>query len=216
MAKPLLNIFLQVEPRRAAGFLFFVMLIGCSANDHHRSGLHQVLSRHLDQYPAMRIEDAYKLIYQGALGIEHLLTDTTAAINYLHDEWNKIPANEDEPLYEMISPDSQWVRLNLKPYKAAGGHVEAVWRAMLRSSRTATDQKEFLQRWQEFISLVNEKKLPFDSQELRDFDNRIALAHYPLTHHSQEYTRAYEPAYRVLLFVEARRLQQLIPAKNPF
>jgi len=94
----------------------------------------------------MRIEDAYKLIYQGALGIEHLLTDTTAAINYLQKEWSEIPGKEDEPLYEIISPDSQWVRLNLKPYKAAGGNTEEVWRAMLRSSRTVADQKEFLQR----------------------------------------------------------------------
>jgi len=63
---------------------------------------------------------------------------------------------------------------------------------------------------------VNEKKLPFDSQELQDFDNRMALANYPLAHHSQKYSRAYEPAYRVLLLVEAMRIQQLLPAKNPF
>lgn len=154
----------------------------------------------------MRIEDAYKFVYQGALGIEHLLTDTTAAMNYLHDEWNEIPADEDEPLYEIISPDSQWVRLNLKPYKAAGGNAEAVWRAMLRSSRTAADKTIFLRRWQEFISLVNEGKLPFNRQELRELDERMAFAKYPMGHHSQAYLDAYKPAYRVLLFSEARFL----------
>ena len=202
--------------RKRLPSLLTLLLSACSFSNSPESSLHLLLRHQIEHHPEMRIEDAYKLLYQGALGIEHLLTDTVAAKDYLEDEWRNIPGKEDEPLYEIISPDSQWVRLNLKPYKAAGGNTDEVWRAMLSSSQTTVDQKKFLQRWQEFISLVNEKKLPFDSQALQDFDKRTALAHYPLTHHSQEYTRAYEPAYRVLLLVEARRLQQLVPAKNPF
>jgi len=87
-----LDFFLHPEPRRAAAFLLFVMLLGCSSNDQERSGLLQFLSRYLDHYPASQLEDAYKLLYQGTLGIEHLLTNTTAAIQYLQEEWNEIPA----------------------------------------------------------------------------------------------------------------------------
>lgn len=164
----------------------------------------------------MRIEDAYKLLYQGTLGIEHLLTDTTAAKQYLADEWQAITAREDEPLYEIISPDSQWVRLNLKPYKASGGDIEKIWEAMLRSAQVTTNKEAFVKRWLELILLVNEKKLPLDSSELHDFDKRIALANYPAVHHSHEYAKAYQPAYRVLLLFEAHHLQQLIPTKIPF
>jgi len=192
------------------------VLSACSSSNSPDTKLDQLLHDQITRYPAMRIEDVYKLLYQGTLGIEHLLTDTTAAKQYLADEWRAIMAREDEPLYEIISPDSQWVRLNLKPYKAAGGDIEKIWEAMLHSAHVTKSKESFIKRWQEFISLVNEKKLLFDVSSLNDFDKQNVLANYPAIHHSQEYTRAYQPAYRVLLLGEARRLERLISAKNPF
>jgi len=178
------------------------------------SKLDALMRQQIERYPVLHIEDAYKLVYQGTLGIEHLLTDTLAAKNYLEQEWRAIPAVDDEPVYDIISPDSQWVRLHLKRYKAAGGNTDAVWRAMLRSAKTG-DRKIFMQRWQEFMSLVDEQRLPFDRDELLAFDRQMTQAGYPAIHHSSAYREAYQPAYRILLIDEARRLAEAVSAKNP-
>lgn len=153
-----------------------MVFCACASSQPPDSSLHAVLIQQTEHHGALHIEDVYKFVYQGALGIEHVLTDTAAAKNYLEVEWREMTTNSDEPLYEIISPDSQWVRLNLKPYKAAGGNVDAVWQAMLRSSQIETDKQLFVQRWKEFISLVDGQRLPFDRNQVHEFDRRMALA----------------------------------------
>lgn len=147
----------------------------------------------------MQIEDVYKFLYQGTLGIEHLLQDTLAARKYLEEEWRQIAAVPREPLLEILSPDSQWVRLNLRAYKARGGTTAALWQLMMRSAGVHEGKKVFVRRWQEFVRMVDERLLPFDNIRLREFDRRIVARQYPVSHHSETYLKDYRPAYRVLL-----------------
>lgn len=188
--------------------LFILTLAGCSCNSTQTSHLSKILHQQTELYPELQIDDVYKLLYQGTLGIEHLLSDTTAAKNYLEHEWRGITADNTESLLEIISPDSQWVRFNLKPYKAAGGTTEAVWRAMRRSANIHGDKEIFLRRWHEFMSLVNKRQLPFDRAAVREFNKRMTAEQYPAAHHSQIYIERYQPAYRVLLRAAAIPLEQ--------
>jgi hypothetical protein len=175
-----------------------------------------MLREHLKSHPAAQIEDVYKLLYQGTLGIEHLLSDTGAAKAYLDNEWERISSGKDEPLWEFISPDSQWVRLNLKSYKAAGGNTTALWQAMLRSSQAHGDKEIFLRHWQEFMSMVNEGRFRFDRQRLKEFDDGLAVVSYPVVHHSRSYLETYHPAYRMLRLAEAHKLTAKLSGKIPF
>ncbi len=39
-----------------------------------RDGLLWLLKQHLDWYPQMELRDVYKLLYQGVMGAEHLIS----------------------------------------------------------------------------------------------------------------------------------------------
>lgn len=210
------SLFDQTAMRRHIHLLVTVILYACTPGSTSEGKLHAVLREQLEIHPALQVEDVYKLLYQGSLGIEHLLTDTIAAKHYLAEEWQEIPAGSNEPLVEIISPDSQWVRLNLKPFKAIGGNSEMVWGAMLRSSHVTAPREVFVQRWREFVSLVGDRRLPFDAPAASEFDTRMASEGYNATHHSSGYLETYEPAYRVLLLGEARGLVTALSAQNPF
>jgi len=192
--------------RFACHLLFAAMLAGCQVAEAPSAALKRLLEEQHRRYPLLQIEDAYKLIYQGTLGIEHLLSDTIAAQQYLEQEWNSLAGAEDEPLLEIISPDSQWVRLNLRPYKAKGGTTESLWRAMWRSAAVHGDRGLLRSRWQEFVRLAEAGALPYDVAHTRQVDHRIAAADYPAIHHSDLYVETYRPAYRVLLRSVAARL----------
>jgi hypothetical protein len=202
--------------RKHMHLILVVVFCGCTPGSTSEPELLTMLHEQMEIHPALHLEDVYKLLYQGSLGIEHLLTDTLAAKQYLDDEWREIPAAGEEPLIEVISPDSQWVRLNLKPYKAAAGNTETVWRAMLRSAKVTAPREVFLQRWQAFMSLVDEKRLFFDANEVHGFDEKMARAAYRASHHSSDYLERYKPAYRVLVLSEARKLANAVGVKNPF
>ncbi|HDP97571.1 MAG TPA: hypothetical protein ENN22_00095 [bacterium] len=148
----------------------------------------------------LQIQDVYKLIYQSVFGMRHILENPPAALKFLSAELDAVEAVADEDLSEQISFSGELIRLNLRPYKAAGGGVDELFQVMLLSAQQTTgDINRFLKIWREFSLLVTEKKLNFAVDQLTDFNRQIQDTNYPPMHHSLAYRLANRPAYRVLL-----------------
>ena len=49
--------------------------------------VNQLLSAHLKRYPAMQLDDIYKLLHQAALGPGHAVENPAAARKRLDEEW---------------------------------------------------------------------------------------------------------------------------------
>ncbi|MDZ7318214.1 MAG: hypothetical protein ONB11_03610 [candidate division KSB1 bacterium] len=172
----------------------------------------EIIRRQLNVRPLLGIEDAYKLIYQGVFGGEHLLTNSTHASQFLDQEFDAIIPAEHEPMIEIISPSGAIVRLNLRPYKSRRGEPAALYRAMQQSAALSTGTlPEFLESWTAFKDAVWRHELPFDEQQLLQFDRHVESQNYPAQHHSAAYRRAYQPAYRVLKRYIAEILIRQLP-----
>jgi hypothetical protein len=154
----------------------------------------------LSRYPAMQIEDVYKLVHQAAFGNGHLITDAAAARVYLQQELDGVTADASEPLVEPITPDGSVVRVNLRPFKARGDDPRALGDAMLESAGRFTPHPDaFDEWWQQLVEAAARGALAFDADALRSFGAARKGEGYPAIHHSAEYESRYHPAYRVVL-----------------
>lgn len=165
--------------------------------------------------PALEMRDAYKWIYQAAQGGEHAAPSRQQAASWLRAEWDGLrPERSDEPLAEPLG-NSGIVRLNLRPYRAAGGTPDALLDAFLRSAASFTpDREAFRREWLDLGDRLRQGdvgRLTRTAWERLEAETRPAG--YPALHHSDGFAAIRKPAYRVLTASEADRLlESLAPA----
>ena len=136
----------------------------------------------------MNEEDIVKFVFQGMLGIGHLISDPAAAMERLKTEYDGVDGSDDEPLTEKISPE--WLRLNLRPAKAKGITAEDIANWMYESS--CIQPLSFTRQ-----NVCNFCVKAYPTEAMNKVAEKILNKSY-LPSHSEEYRDAYKPAYRVL------------------
>lgn len=159
-----------------------------------------LLSDHLSRRPAMQPRDVYKLLYQGMRGPEHIISSPQSFREYLTAEWQALTPAGDDPLTESIRPDGSLLRLNLRPFKAAGGSLETLTSACLETARRPWGTPEELQQaWACFVGLCKAGTWPSpDIAEVEAFSSLLQANDFPPVHHSERYRELYRPAYRLV------------------
>jgi len=172
----------------------------------------EVVLDQYQRYPRMQVQDVYKLVYQAALGNEHLMIDRDRLRDYLIEELKRIKPDSTIPLVEYLTPDSALVRLNLRRFKALRGDPDSLVGAMMECAHDFKRSKlNLLKYWGQFEDLVDKKKIPFNRKMTDQYYKKITKAKYPAVHHSGPYEQAYAPAYRVILRRSAEQWRGLIP-----
>lgn len=160
--------------------------------------------------PAIEIQDAYKWIFQATRGGEHAAPSRDHAAAWLEREWNDAEAPAESELVAEPLGTSGIVRLNIRPYRAAGGTQDALLTAFLVSASSFNaDPAAFKRLWE---TLGNElRRAPIgrlSRAAWEQLDAECRAHDYPAMHHSEGYTRLRRPAYRVVTVDEARKLAQ--------
>jgi hypothetical protein len=190
--------------KTSIAFTAALFLISCA---NEKSSLQKLISTQLQRYPAMQLQDLYKLVFQAAMGNEHLMTDSAMVHDYLIKELASIDAASAEPLLEEISPGGEVVRLNLRPFKAQNGDHHALFQAMLQTARTFQKSPENLERHlSELENMAASGVLAFDAAAMQSFFREMREKGFPAVHHSAVYEERYKPAYRVILKTKSPRL----------
>jgi len=168
--------------------------------------LPKILRDHLRRYPAMQVQDLYKLLYQAALGSEHAIRDAGSARLWLEHEMKEMGDGPEEPLLDPISPDGEMVRIHLRPYRKAGMDPQALLAAFLRTAEEYRGSTETLLTYSQAAArLPGMEKWSFGRVEIETFFAKMGTENYPAVHHSGIYVELYRPAYRVVKksFLEA-------------
>ena len=156
----------------------------------------------LARYPASRLQDLRKALYQSTFGCGHLIDDPTAAAAYLRKEAEHAPACR-----AVESLDGPWCRVPLGVL-SDGLTPETLAAAFARSAAMPGEDIPALEnRLAVLTELIREGALPFDVSEAEAELAAWRAAGYPACHHSDAYRNAYHPAYRVL----HRRYAHLLP-----
>jgi len=159
----------------------------------------QLLSAHLARYPAMQLEDIYKLLHQAALGPGHAVDNPAAARKRLDEEIAGLGEAPAELLQDVISPDGRLGRVHLRAYLAAGGKPDALHRAFVETANSYPASHEKLVKFCGCLGdLAATGGIPFKQQEVVAYFDKISRNGFPAIHHSEAFRNAYQPAYRVV------------------
>ncbi len=158
------------------------------------------LQGRLNQRPSMEPRDAYKLLYQGLLGSEHLIASPESFTLWLVEELDALESGESDPLWESIRPDGSLGRVNLRPYKARSGDPLDLVVACLETARRKWGTLDELVAAWDLVVESNHSTVwaSWDLAELTAVTRLVQANNYPALHHSQSYQDAYQPAYRLV------------------
>jgi hypothetical protein len=161
--------------------------------------LRRILTDQMARYPQMEIQDLYKLLFHAVMGSEHAINSFDAARAWLTRELENLPEGPDEPTIDVISPDGDIVRVNLRPFMQSGGDPTSLLDAFVRTANEYRGTKERLRLYWSFTErLAEDGDLPFKRTDMHDFFKRVEEEGFPAVHHSTRYEEAYHPAYRVI------------------
>lgn len=155
----------------------------------------ELLIKQYRSYPNMKEEDVFKYIFQSSFGCEHLVSDEDAAIKYIIREYETLHETR-MPVVEAL--DGEYSRINLSCL-TEGLKPETLAKLFLLSGKKEQNGKYLLeQKLQVAKELVEEGKLPFDSNDFNKSIDKWRAEGYPAIHHSDDFRVEYHPAYRVV------------------
>ena len=160
--------------------------------------LEQVLRRHARKYPMMQPTDAVKLIYQNVFGGGHLIRDPASCRNALQREYECTPQDPHAPLLESIG--NGLVRVMLNAIDANDYSIRQLGDDFIRSCKVHKGNLNgFLIKLEILRKVTVSGVFGFTLEELDRYLEAYKEAGYPMVSHSEQYHRAYKPAYRIVL-----------------
>lgn len=158
----------------------------------------QLIGAHRARYPAMALEDVYKLLHQAALGPAHA-ADAATVLARLESEMGSLGEGPDEPLVDAISPDGRLARVHLRPWAARGLSAAALAEAFAATGAHWAPDPAKLARFCACLGdLADAGGVPAPRAEVEAFVARCSTESWPALHHSEAFRRAYSPAYRLV------------------
>lgn len=158
------------------------------------------VERQLREYPKSTLQDLYKSFFQDRFGPGHLVSDTSAAGNYLRYELNN-SENFHERYYEPTGYENNYYRVNLSVIKENKISYQKYFDAFLRSVEKI--DLDAISEWKEEWSRIEEVIISMNL-DLENFEEDLEMIHYVLeqeknaVHHSEIYNSEYQPHYRII------------------
>lgn len=157
--------------------------------------LKDALLLHAGMYPGMRPADAVKLVYQNEFGGGHMIKSPEAALIRLLSEYAATERDAAQPLLVPIGGGMARVQLAALEESGIAGLNEAFVETADASNGTPaglTEKLSLLRR------VTAQGAFAFDAAELEEYLAEYEGLGCPAVSHSEEYRRAYHPAYRVV------------------
>ncbi len=160
----------------------------------NKSQTRKILTDHVNTYPALQIQDIFKLLFQSAFGCEHLVSDTDGAIAYIESEYKTVP---QEP--RAIEPlGGEYSRVPLS-YMNNGLTADTLGKIFVLSAKREENGISNLEsKLKTAMELIVEGVLPFDAEEFDAAVNEWRALGYPSVRHSEIFRSKYRPSYRVI------------------
>ncbi len=184
--------------------------LGIGCNSRTESGYSTILEEQNMRYPAMEVQDWYKLAHQAVFGAGHAIQNVEAAHDWLIREWEDLDSLSNEPLLEILGPDSTYARINLRPYKSAGGRSDELFQIFLQTANQETELSNGFERyWRSLREAARKSMIAVRVEALDSLYSIMSAEGFPAIHHSGRYSELYHPAYRVVSYELVRDMRHL-------
>ena len=162
-----------------------------------------LLLSHAMRYPQAEVQDYMKYLFQSVFGCEHLISDASAAADYIRREAAGARPHTGETIEQLDGP---YCRVHLDILK--DGLSPETFAALFALSGEHHEDGIFAleEKLTVLLSMADAGELPLDAQTLREGIARWQGMGFPAVHHSQAFRDAYAPAYRLMKTDYARYL----------
>ena len=159
-----------------------------------------LIKQHIQARPAMEVQDIYKLLFQGICGAEHSMPSLDMFVIRLHAELASLKPVSGEPSIEVIRHDNRLRRINLRPYVAITKDIDWLVEVCLKTGMQKWGTEyDLVEIWQAFLSFLDAGYFPtINKDKAKSFHTWIRDHNFPVVHHSKQYTKVYNPAYRLV------------------
>jgi len=184
---------------------------------HHTS---EFLLDQCARYPELRPQDLLKALRQSTFGCGNFPADEVERLQSLRE---KAGVSLFAPTGPAIEPlDGDYYRVHLQYLRCSTLSIKTLFHLSALSAREPSDDgwDALADRLACLLALAEEGKLPFSPGEAEEAVKCWRAAGYPACRHSEEFYRAYAPAYCVVRREYARLLPLLaridrLLAENP-
>ena len=143
----------------------------------------------------IEITDLFKFLYQSCMGCEHLVSDFDKALAWIEDEYTRA-FDDDLPPVEAL--DGGFCRVHLKAMKNKDS-LKDLCEVFILSSKKQQDGIERLENeLKRLVVFADNKELKFSKSEVLDAIEQWRNQGFPAIHHSENFRKKYNPAYRVI------------------
>jgi hypothetical protein len=173
--------------------------------------LERLIWNHVQAHPGFAADDLAKLLYQGVMGMDHLLGDRERFLAGLRQEWETLDPAElpRETIVEPVHPTRPIARLNLRPAKAAGLSLDVLGPLLADQPRRHGIWAEFREIWDAAVALARQGRIPFVPGELSDLIPMLEAHGHP-PGHSARYQEMNRPAYRLVHDVTSPAVREVL------
>ena len=155
----------------------------------------ELLIKHYQDYPNLKIQDIFKYLYQSSFGCEHLVSSLPTVIDYIKNESQACLQNHDNLIDAL---DGEYSRVHLS-YMNYGLSAETLGKLFFASAQKENNGRFELEKKLEAArELLRENKLPFTVDYFDKSVNDWKEIGYPAIHHSDDFRNEYSPSYRVI------------------
>lgn len=158
------------------------------------------VERQMQTYPKSTLKDLYKNFFQDKFGPGHIISDTTAAGNYLRREMASYSKTEGD-IAEPTGWEGNFYRVNLSVIKNGQIPYQTFFDAFVRSVNgiRPVTVAEWQKEWNRIEAIIRSMNLTLPDYEAdkQEIDNRLNRGEY-VGHHSKVFEDSYLPHYRII------------------
>lgn len=160
----------------------------------------KLIGYHMAQHPGFGARDAYKLLHQHFFGSEHWFSNLEQMKEILIKELNRTKSDDNTPLIEPLAIDFSIFRVNLSMFKWMSLDPEKLLSAFIEPPEDIYEnaEQEFKKTWMDLIQMARGREVNLNADEMEDLVKQGVVEKCIPVHHSDEYVRLNNPAYRVV------------------
>jgi len=156
----------------------------------------ELLLKQHEQYPKMLIQDMVKLLYQNEFGSGHFVHSEDSSLARLRTEYDSLIQSDEHLLFEDIG--NNLCRMHLAGLKSQVS-LETVNKFFVHTANTVSgSNKGFEEKLDILKQCCRKGQLPYSPLLLELYIRYYKKNGYPPVSHSEEYRKAYNPAYRIV------------------
>lgn len=164
------------------------------------TAVRMAVERQMQTYPKSTLKDLYKNFFQDKLGPGHIISDTTAAGNYLRREMTSYTHTEGD-IAEPTGWEGNFYRVNLSVIKNGQIPYQTFFDAFVRSVNgiRPVTVAEWQKEWNRIEAIIRSMNLslPDYESDKKEIDDRLVRGEY-VGHHSKVFEDNYSPHYRII------------------